>query len=630
MKPLFYLLFLPIFFLKISSGNAQITYQASDYGSVGDTFLLSNVVENLTEVDFLTTGANQVWNFSQLQVNTQSKEAFLGDTGYYFSFLASCFASGGGFQCFDDWNRLVDFGVTDFNGFNVLDYGVSNVVRHQKKQNNVLREGLLGLTIQTGGLNTPLTIRYANADTVLRFPLNYQNQHNDYSEWMFDLNFLGIDVVYKHTQTRLYTVDGWGALTTPFQTYPATLRVRTEIVSQDTIFAYGNVVPTTTRTINLAWYSKDTKRPVLEVFGAPIDALNQEFVPIRVAFVDTLRCLEPSLAFLPVPPFALLNPQDSLVVNFLSTSQNVDQFFWNFGDGTPTLVTVGNPRHTYYEPGTYNVTAVGCNSNCLPLQCDTATFTLILANPNQPVTSFVPNPFSGRCEGDSIAFINLSFNAQRYLWDFGDGTTDTTANPIHVFRNSGNYTVRLTAENNGVTGEASTDLRIFATPPAPFQRTDTSITLQDTLILQIANYPNILWQDGSTAPSFRFIAADYGVGRHAVSVAIADTTGCSTRDTIFVTILNATSVTNVAQTEKFLRIYPNPATEVLQLESLSPEFSMQQVVILDMLGKRVLQQIFSDGAVKIGLTINNLPPGMYVVQVRSKQVPTISYKWIKR
>lgn len=46
--------------------------------------------------------------------------------------------------------------------------------------------------------------------------------------------------------------------------------------------------------------------------------------------------------------------------------------------------------------------------------------------------------------GDSVVFANQSENATSYLWDFGDGHTDTAANPIHVFP-SGTYTVCLTA-----------------------------------------------------------------------------------------------------------------------------------------------------------------------------------------
>lgn len=46
-------------------------------------------------------------------------------------------------------------------------------------------------------------------------------------------------------------------------------------------------------------------------------------------------------------------------------------------------------------------------------------------------------------EGREVYFVNSSTNATRYRWSFGDGSTDTTANPLHTYAAIGNYTVRL-------------------------------------------------------------------------------------------------------------------------------------------------------------------------------------------
>lgn len=37
----------------------------------------------------------------------------------------------------------------------------------------------------------------------------------------------------------------------------------------------------------------------------------------------------------------------------------------------------------------------------------------------------------------TICFYNRSIKATSYLWDFGDGTTDTLENPVHVYNNPG-------------------------------------------------------------------------------------------------------------------------------------------------------------------------------------------------
>ncbi len=47
----------------------------------------------------------------------------------------------------------------------------------------------------------------------------------------------------------------------------------------------------------------------------------------------------------------------------------------------------------------------------------------------------------------AIPFLNYSENATSYIWDFGDGTTDTSEHPAHVFASYGFFDVQLIAFN---------------------------------------------------------------------------------------------------------------------------------------------------------------------------------------
>ncbi|MEE0620122.1 MAG: PKD domain-containing protein, partial [Prevotella sp.] len=52
-------------------------------------------------------------------------------------------------------------------------------------------------------------------------------------------------------------------------------------------------------------------------------------------------------------------------------------------------------------------------------------------------------------------FTNLSTdNARSFAWDFGDGTTSTERNPMHIYAEAGSYTVKLTARGVIKTAEA--------------------------------------------------------------------------------------------------------------------------------------------------------------------------------
>ncbi|WP_259069341.1 gliding motility-associated C-terminal domain-containing protein [Mucilaginibacter sp. X4EP1] len=48
----------------------------------------------------------------------------------------------------------------------------------------------------------------------------------------------------------------------------------------------------------------------------------------------------------------------------------------------------------------------------------------------------------------TVSFINDTFDADAYLWDFGDGTTSTVINPTHTYARKGSYSVKLTASKS--------------------------------------------------------------------------------------------------------------------------------------------------------------------------------------
>ncbi|MFM2587803.1 collagenase [Vibrio sp. TBV020] len=69
---------------------------------------------------------------------------------------------------------------------------------------------------------------------------------------------------------------------------------------------------------------------------------------------------------------------------------------------------------------------------------------------------------------ESISFSSAGSQDQdgqitQYLWDFGDGTTNTSPNPTHQFTSAGNYTVRLTVtDNEGYANTATAVITITA------------------------------------------------------------------------------------------------------------------------------------------------------------------------
>ncbi len=63
------------------------------------------------------------------------------------------------------------------------------------------------------------------------------------------------------------------------------------------------------------------------------------------------------------------------------------------------------------------------------------------------VTAAFTAPTTNFCSvTDSVLFINTSNNAGSFIWDFGDGSSSTAFNPVHIYANYGVYTVKLIAD----------------------------------------------------------------------------------------------------------------------------------------------------------------------------------------
>ena len=131
---------------------------------------------------------------------------------------------------------------------------------------------------------------------------------------------------------------------------------------------------------------------------------------------------------------------------------------WNFGDGTYSNSEF--TTHQYLISDTFDITLrmVACG--------DTLTLTkpnYIISNINQTQASF--QAATQFCEGSQVNFNNSSTNASGYIWDFGDGTTDTAFNPVHLYNDTGTFVVTLLA--SGTTGCEDTATAMVSIVPNP-------------------------------------------------------------------------------------------------------------------------------------------------------------------
>jgi PKD repeat protein len=138
-----------------------------------------------------------------------------------------------------------------------------------------------------------------------------------------------------------------------------------------------------------------------------------------------------------------------LSVQFSATASDPEgstlTFSWNFGDGT--VSSAQNPAKTYNSEGSFtaNVTVSdGTNS--------TKSADLVITVGNQPpvaIASATPNAGSTplTVSFSSAGSSDPEGQTLTYLWDFGDGSSSTTANPSHVYSTAGTFSARLTVSD---------------------------------------------------------------------------------------------------------------------------------------------------------------------------------------
>ena len=199
------------------------------------------------------------------------------------------------------------------------------------------------------------------------------------------------------------------------------------------------------------------------VFGddfAPFDALSTVTLGLKYNFKS---------AFTPVDVMSVDCPGRIQLGQSATFTASVNEeaatkpleYRWDFGDGNTATGLLAT--HTFDRTGTYNVTFTANNRG----STDTEACSVEVFAPAPQVTSISANPMTFEvCEPTTVSFsanVNLGGGpAVTYSWDFGDGSTGTGANPTHTYSTAGNYTVTLTATNEG--GSDTRSITVTAQP----------------------------------------------------------------------------------------------------------------------------------------------------------------------
>jgi len=188
------------------------------------------------------------------------------------------------------------------------------------------------------------------------------------------------------------------------------------------------------------------------------------------------------------PAFEAPDPECFSTNNFslmpLVENDPITTYSWDFGGETVSATVNGASvsNLVYAEPGTYTVEVTAIANGC---EVTATEEVWVVADPS---IGFQGGPPIG-CPPHSVSFNNTSETetATTYLWDFGDGTTSVSANPVHVYENPGTYSVTLTMNSTGYCSQEllltqSGLVEVQAIPSAGFNITPNQVDILNPVI----------------------------------------------------------------------------------------------------------------------------------------------------
>lgn len=173
--------------------------------------------------------------------------------------------------------------------------------------------------------------------------------------------------------------------------------------------------------------------------------------PITLSITDQNGCvdeLEMDIDYRPAPSIIIVEPSSFVGcspsdVSFNNLSTPIDstyEILWDFGDGSFSSET--NPTHLYEVPGIYTISLEITS----PLGCTSSQeFPSLIRVLEGASADFSFSPEEPNNIDSEVQFTDLSMNADRWRWEFGDIGTSILRNPSFDFPEAGLFPVKLTS-----------------------------------------------------------------------------------------------------------------------------------------------------------------------------------------
>ena len=117
-----------------------------------------------------------------------------------------------------------------------------------------------------------------------------------------------------------------------------------------------------------------------------------------------------------------------------------------------------------------------------------------------------------------------------------------------------------------------------------------------------------------------------GVGLHNIIYTYADSNNCSNSDTVQI-LVDVCTGTQTVSANQSISIFPNPSKGIFTLV-FAGEAKQSQIEIYNLLGEKVAQNVFANGAGNLEIDLSDRPDGIYFLQIKTAQGEVVGNKKI--
>lgn len=261
-----------------------------------------------------------------------------------------------------------------------------------------------------------------------------------------------------------------------------------------------------------------------------------------------------------------------------------DHFVYNLNPGVYTLVATDDCGTEYtaeyevFDPAPWNVSINLTNASC-----------------------------QGSSDGEIQVNADGATGPYSYVWA-GPGSFTSDLNPISDLI-VGEYILTVVDAHNCTYIQ---ELQLDSDDDFSFELgADTTLCLEDDLLVYGPSGLTYLWQDGSSNQFFLIDATEWGVGDHALILTGSTEDGCIHTEPFIFSVVTCIGIEEDFQNESAIKIFPNPTEGEFTIQTNGLGWS--EIRVCDNTGRIVHQSMLNcDIPQQINL---NVVPGVYVVNL---------------